>query len=160
MWASIFFPSPLFAAIELGDSWRLKENPPNFEFRAKLRHQSLAGNFSLLLDGGQSLEGHRSSPHSSAKQEPSWHVCGGQQFMPWIIGRLLIGLLGWFGGTFLYLDGPDKPWVKLLSLRSVCCCSWLPFHGTWDHAPQIVPMSKLSTARRFSMMAKRYHSRV
>ena len=59
-------------------------------------------NIRLTLYSSQGFESHHSSPSSKRSQEPVWHVCGGNQFMPLVRLALFIVLL--YGGTFVYLD--------------------------------------------------------
>ena len=90
---------------------------------------------SLVFNRPQSFEGSPTSNATYDTKHPIRDVCRGQQFLPWIAGRLLIGLTLLFGGGELYLSGRRR-WMNQLGLRCFLL-GWLILLATapWGLGP-------------------------
>jgi len=77
----------------------------------------------LPLNVFQALKSLKTGPEANSYQKPTWNVCRGQQFTPWIAGRLGIGFLFMLGGSILYLDCRRR-WLNWLGVV-LFALSWL-----------------------------------
>jgi hypothetical protein len=83
----------------------------------------------LIPNSSESFESHQSSPEANSCEKPVRYVCRGQQFMPWIAGRLGIGFLFLFG-TKLVLD---------CRRERLCRLGWVLFALSWPILAAPVP---------------------
>jgi len=75
----------------------------------------ILGPLGLAFQLPQGNQSNTNAQYSNDGQNPVRNICRGQQFLPWIAGRLGVGILFFFGG-FLLGAGCQNAWLSRLGL--------------------------------------------